>query len=101
VPCIQDITFEGLPENKLDELRVADCPTGVSRQVTFSVRNHSSSKNIRFKWPTNLPNLSFSPAVAHVHADSSKDVTLTFKVRNLKCASYLSCKQAAQAVPEC
>jgi hypothetical protein len=47
--------------------------------VVFSLKNHSSTKHLRFKWPVNIPSLTFSPAVGHLHAGSTKDITVTFK----------------------
>ncbi len=43
------------------------------------LRNHSSSKHFRFKWPATVPSLTFSPASGHLLAGSAKDVTLTFQ----------------------
>lgn len=77
---MEDVTFEHLPDpSKLDELRIPDGPLGPPRLAVFSLRNHSGAKNFRFRWPTNHPTLSFSPATGHLLAGATKDITLTFK----------------------
>ncbi|KAG2489301.1 hypothetical protein HYH03_012133 [Edaphochlamys debaryana] len=79
----EDVTFEGLPHDSLDELRLQDGPVGRPVQAVFALQNHSTTKNFRFKWPAagapgSSPHLAFSPAIGHLRAGGSKDVTLTF-----------------------
>ena len=79
----EDVTFDHLPNDALDELRLQDGPVGRPVQAVFTLRNHSASKHFRFRWPAagaagSNPCLAFSPAVGHLMAGSSKDVTLTF-----------------------
>lgn len=52
-------------------------PVGTSRQVSFSLSNHSQSSVIRFQWPT-LPNLTFSPTIGHIKPKAFKGITVTF-----------------------
>ena len=40
--------------------------------------NHSKSDTIRFQWPEHQE-LKFSPNTGHLHAGTSKDMTVTFK----------------------
>ena len=55
------------------------CLLNNSRSVAFVLRNFSTSKAFRFRWPAALPNLTFSPSVGHLLPGGSKDVTVTFK----------------------
>lgn len=73
----EDVTYDLLPNNSLDELKLADGPVGKPRQAVFSLRNHNMEKMFRFKWPA-APNLTFSPAIGHLLPGSSKDITVTF-----------------------
>ena len=74
-----DVTFDQLPHDALDELRLADCPVGTPHSIAFCLRNFSAGKTFRFRWPAVSPNLTFSPAVGHLLPGSSKDITVTFK----------------------
>lgn len=79
----EDVTFDHLPNDAMEELRLQDGPVGRPVQAVFALRNHSTTKSFRFRWPApgapgSNPHLSFSPAVGHLLAGSSKDVTLTF-----------------------
>ncbi|KAJ9512718.1 hypothetical protein QJQ45_019009 [Haematococcus lacustris] len=76
----EDVTFDHLPDGQLDELRLADCPVGTARQVVFCLHNHAA-KHFKFRWPTNIPGLTFSPATGHLHAGASKDISLTFQAQ--------------------
>jgi hypothetical protein len=40
--------------------------------------NHSKTEVYRLQWPEHA-NLKFSPTLAHLHPDHTKDVTVTFK----------------------
>ena len=53
-------------------------PVGTSRQISFSLSNHSPNSVIRFNWPT-LPHMTFSPAVGHIKPKAFKGITVTFK----------------------
>lgn len=82
-----------------------DMTTATSALCHFQVRNHSTTKHFRFKWPTTHANLKFSPAVAHLLAGSSKDVTLTFSadvpVRLAPAEIKMSLVQISHAVGAC
>ncbi len=43
----EDITYEGLPHDALDELQLGDTRLGTPLTTTFHLRNHS---NKHFKW---------------------------------------------------
>ncbi len=73
-----DICFDQLPNNAADELRLADCPVNKPHSIAFVVRNSSASKTFRFKWPTTIAGLTFSPSIGHLPPGCSKDVTVTF-----------------------
>lgn len=76
----EDVTFDELPGNAVDELRLTDCPIGKPQQCVFVLRNHNAAKAFRFRWPaTASPNLSFSPSTGHLLPGSTKDIMLTFK----------------------
>ena len=78
----EDLTFDSLPSggNGVDELRMQDCPVGqVGRSEDFVLKNHTSAKSFRFKWPAPGPNLSFKPAIGHLLPGASKTITVTFK----------------------
>lgn len=76
----EDVTLDNLPDpSKMDELRIPDGPVGTPRTAVFTLRNHSANKHFRFKWPAAAAqHLSFSPAVGHLLAGATKDITLTF-----------------------
>ena len=46
--------------------------------LSFSMTNHSKTEVYRLQWPEHA-NLKFSPTLAHLHPDHTKDVTVTFK----------------------
>jgi adenylate kinase family enzyme len=72
----EDITFDELPEGKDQELLFGDCEIGQPNQKTFLLVNRSDH-HVRFKW--NLPeNVTILPKIGHLHARSSKNVTVTF-----------------------
>lgn len=90
----EDVTLDNLPDpSKMDELRIPDGPVGQKREVVFTLRNHSA-KHFKFKFPGSgepegkggkgaaaaalNPALSFSPAIGHLHAGATKDISLTF-----------------------
>lgn len=62
---------------KDNHLCFGSIPVGTSRQVSFSLSNHSSNSVIRFQWPV-LPHLTFSPAVGHIKPKAFKGITVTF-----------------------
>ena len=52
---------------------------GETRQVTFTLANHSGNSVVKFQWPSSIPGLTFAPSVGHLHPSTSKDITVTFK----------------------
>jgi hydrocephalus-inducing protein len=42
------------------------------------MKNHSKTDCLRFAWPDH-PQLKFSPQVGHLHPNTAKDMTVTFK----------------------
>lgn len=72
----QDVTFEELPLAKFEELDFGDCDVGVEARRTFIMQNHSKHP-IRFEWETSA-DITFSPTVGHLQAESTLDVTALF-----------------------
>ena len=60
-----------------NHVKFGDCAVGVSRQLSFTLTNHSSLDPIRFTWSP-PPEITFSPCTGHLQADCAKDVTVTF-----------------------
>ena len=50
---------------------------GASRQLSFTLTNHSTSDPVRFTWSP-PPEITFSPCVGHLQPNCAKDVTVTF-----------------------
>ena len=59
-----------------NHLTFGDLPVGTSRQISFTIVNHSPSLVYRFETPA-LEGLSFLPSVGHLHPRASKEVTVT------------------------
>ncbi|KAL3860158.1 hypothetical protein ACJMK2_010318 [Sinanodonta woodiana] len=55
-----------------------DCYINEPRTLTFAMTNHSKTDSIRFQW-SDHPQLKFIPQVGHLHANCSKDMSVTFK----------------------
>ncbi|XP_037539075.1 hydrocephalus-inducing protein homolog [Nematolebias whitei] len=60
-------------------LHFGDCHVGCTYQQSFTMTNHSSSKVLTFEWPPAGPHIIFSPQDGHLHANCSKEVTVTFR----------------------
>lgn len=76
--CYQeDVTFEGLPRELDDELHFEDGAVGTSREVGFTLRNHTD-KAFRFWWPRVSPHLTFSPRRGHLHGKGTMAVVVAF-----------------------
>lgn len=76
--CAQeDVTMQGLPGDSRDELMLGDTVLGKSVSHIITLVNHTDAKHFRFKWPDH-PQLKFVPAIGHLHAGKSKEVTVTF-----------------------
>ncbi|KAM4733696.1 hydrocephalus-inducing protein homolog isoform 3-T4 [Anableps anableps] len=65
-------------EGLYEMLHFGDCHIDCKYQESFTMTNHSTHQVVRFEWPTSGPNVTFSPQVGHLHASSSKVVTVTF-----------------------
>ncbi|KAK9824158.1 hypothetical protein WJX72_008157 [[Myrmecia] bisecta] len=74
---MEDITFEGLPGEATDELRIPDCQLNSPVTIAFTLHNHSE-KLYRVEWPPSV-NLTFRPSAAHLLPGCSKSVTVTFQ----------------------
>jgi len=74
--------FTNLPHDLDDELRFDDGPVGKSREVAFTVKNHSK-RHWRFEWPEGEgSDFSFAPRVGHLHAGRATTSTiLIYKLR--------------------
>lgn len=71
-------TLEEEPEAaKSNHIFMGDCLIKQPKNTTFTMRN-ISKECVRFAWPTNIPQLKFLPAIGHLHAGCSKDISVTF-----------------------
>ncbi|XP_037834213.1 hydrocephalus-inducing protein homolog [Kryptolebias marmoratus] len=66
-------------EGDYEVLHFGDCHVGCSYRRSFTMTNHSSSQVLRFQWLLPGPHIIFSPQVGHLHASSSKEVTVSFR----------------------
>jgi hypothetical protein len=64
------------PEHE-DELRFGECPVGVSREISFTLHNHSAIP-YRFEWKAHA-DFTFVPMLGHIQAKGSKDIKVTFR----------------------
>eukprot|EP00955_Chlamydomonas_euryale_P017652 188684-Chlamydomonas_euryale.AAC.1 len=84
VACIgegyqDDVTFEKLPGDSADELRLADCPVGVPVSHVLVLHNHARGKAFRFAWPdASTVGIRVSPSAGFLLPGACKDVTLTY-----------------------
>ena len=72
----QELSMEGLADDSQDMLNFGDVAVDVEKQLGWTVVNNTS-QSMRF-WFENHNAVTFSPAVGHVMAHSSKSVTATF-----------------------
>jgi hydrocephalus-inducing protein len=63
---------------KSNVLKFGDCRINEPRTLALTMSNRSD-QSVRFAWP-DLAHLKFSPRIGHLHAGSTKDVSVTFKV---------------------
>ncbi|CAM5150043.1 unnamed protein product [Eretmochelys imbricata] len=91
-----------------DHIQFGDCHIGKPYQVTFTITNRSKADVMRFEWPA-AASLVFSPQVGHLHAECSKDITVTlksnvpatFKMHKVKCkVSRITFQLPADQVPD-
>ncbi|KAG7468631.1 hypothetical protein MATL_G00145140 [Megalops atlanticus] len=71
-------TRDAAEELRSDLLNFGDCHVATPYQETLTLTNHSSSEVLRFEWPSDGPQVRFSPRVGHLHAGCAKEVTVTF-----------------------
>ena len=69
--------FVFLIASKENHAHFGDCAVGVSKQLSFTLTNHSPSDPIRFHW-TPPPEITFSPCIGHLQPGCAKDVTVNF-----------------------
>ena len=76
-----------------NHVKFGDCAVGVSRQLSFTLTNHSSSDPVRFTWSP-PPEITFSPCTGHLQPNCAKDVTVTFCSKEPKTysATNIPCK---------
>ena len=60
-----------------NHVKFGDCAVRASRQLSFTLTNHSTSDPVRFTWSP-PPEITFSPCVGHLQPNCAKDVTVTF-----------------------
>ena len=76
---------------KENHLQFGDCAVKESRQIMFTITNHSTTHIYWFQWP-NGNSLVIFPRTGHLHPGKSKDITVTFKAtqpKTLKCSKVL------------
>eukprot|EP00854_Cymbomonas_tetramitiformis_P000766 gene766-1240_t len=73
---MEDVTFNGLPDDYDDELHFQDGPVGVPSEVGFTLKNHTD-KDFRFEWPQ-IDGFTLVPSCGHLHAHTTKDVLFKF-----------------------
>lgn len=77
---------------KDSHLNFGDCPVKESRQITFTLSNHSTTHVYWFQWPSGSQVVLF-PRTGHLHPGKSKDITVTFKAsqpKSLKCVKVFA-----------
>lgn len=63
---MENVTFEGLPENLEDELVIGDCIVNKAKSVTFSLVN-SGDRTVKFRWNQgDRDEFRFYPSVGHL-----------------------------------
>ncbi|KAK3085440.1 hypothetical protein FSP39_003318 [Pinctada imbricata] len=74
-------------------IRFGDCFINEPRTLSFTMTNHSKTDTVRFAWPDH-PQLKFSPQIGHLHPNTAKDMTVTFKAEAPKSftESPVNCK---------
>ncbi|CAH1779299.1 unnamed protein product [Owenia fusiformis] len=74
---------------KSNHIRFGDCYINEPRTLTFTMTNHSKTDCVRFLWPEQ-PQIKFAPQVGHLHAECTKDMSITFKTDAPKSLEELS-----------
>ncbi|XP_053479109.1 hydrocephalus-inducing protein homolog [Ictalurus furcatus] len=104
VPQDQDST-----EARYDIVHFGDCHVGRLYHKTFTMTNHSNSVALRFQWPQGEPHLHISPQIGHLHAECTKEVTVSFSSEQpivlnaqvMKCKLYqITFQQPVDQVPD-
>ena len=72
-----------------NHVKFGDCPVGVSKQLSFTLTNHSPSDPVRFTWSP-PPEVAFSPCTGHLQPNCAKDVTVTFCSKQPKTHSAIN-----------
>lgn len=73
----ESITFENLPFDLEDELRLGDAIINKPKSVNFNIAN-TSDKPIKFQWNVVEPGFTFLPSVGHLRPNSSKLVNVKY-----------------------
>lgn len=69
---VENVTFEGLPENQEDELVLGDCIVNKHKGCTFNIVNNGD-KVIKFRWNQgDKDEFKFYPMVGHLKAKGTK-----------------------------
>ncbi|XP_047008963.2 hydrocephalus-inducing protein homolog isoform X3 [Ictalurus punctatus] len=96
-------------EARCDSVHFGDCHVGRLYHKTFTMTNHSNSVALRFQWPQGEPHLHFSPQIGHLHAECTKEVTVSFSSEQpivlnaqvMKCKLYqITFQQPVDQVPD-
>ena len=67
---MEDVTFEGLPDDVADCITLPDTAVGVPVEADFALRNHTDA-TVRFEWPAAAAGgdgaaVTFVPCVGHL-----------------------------------
>ncbi|XP_065674972.1 hydrocephalus-inducing protein homolog isoform X4 [Hydra vulgaris] len=68
---------EAIAVQSSNQIIYGDCHVGVSKSITFTVCNRSSTDPMRFFWDS-IPELTFKPKCGHVQPNCTKDITVTY-----------------------
>jgi hydrocephalus-inducing protein len=79
----ESITFENLPFDLEDELRLGDAIINKAKHANFNITN-TSDKPIKFLWNIAEPGFTFLPSVGHLRAKSSKVIHVKYITEEAK-----------------
>ncbi|KNC96691.1 uncharacterized protein SPPG_07904 [Spizellomyces punctatus DAOM BR117] len=77
---LDELSFDGLPNDSENELFFGDCFVNEPKQIAFSVTNHSH-EYLRIAFGDH-DDFSFSPSCLHIRPKGSKEVTASFLARH-------------------
>lgn len=73
---LEDFTFDNLPNDSDNEIAFGDCQIGESKQISFTISNHSAEV-LRVTFP-DLSEFSFYPSCCHLNPKGSREIIANF-----------------------